>query len=141
MPWDAEDNADAFCQTPHSSSLLTCIEREENAWPELMTPLNSQAQPAAADKLDQGPYSQLHAATMLPQSLPYSDVLLLQPRQAEYHAFPPERVAALEGLTLRLQEYTELHSFLTKDSQVVQPASAKEKALYKLADLRQVYAA
>ena len=49
-----------------------------------------------------------------------------------------QRGSAAILVSLSLQDYAEMYTFLTKGSDSVQEASAKELALYKLADLRQV---
>lgn len=133
MPWDAEDNADAFCQASLTSSQIVCKGHGDYVCPEHITAMQSQAQQITVDKFDQRPCSQSRAA-------PREDTLSVQPEQAESQIIPPEIAAALGSLSLPAEEYTELYWFLTKGSQTVQPASAKEKALYKLTDLRQVCA-
>lgn len=61
-----------------------------------------------------------------------------RPETCSVRDLPASHVAAINSLCLPLQEYTELHHLLTKGFPCAQAASAKERAMYKLADLRQV---
>ena len=51
------------------------------------------------------------------------------------------QAAAVEQFSMPTPEYTEIYNFLTKGTGHVQELSARERALFKLTDLRQVSAA
>ena len=132
LPWDAEElcSDPAFEEQYVSSQLAAytqgpCVSSEPTASDlhlelelDTSTPFHtesSQSQPACQDSLADD-----------------------EPASLSVHSMPPEQLATLKSFSLSPKDYAELYHFLTKGSACVQMASAKERALYKLADLRQV---
>ena len=137
MPWDAEEQAsDIVVAEPCFGSQVASSTHEPYTWSEDMQAPPDSGQQTRAATSDQQFCSQQQSKQLLCRdSLPAS-----QPEDLLTGNLPADKLVALKSLTLSLQDYAELYTLLTKGSAYVQTASAKERTLYKLADLRQVSA-
>lgn len=134
LPWDAEDEFNensTYEQCLSSQFAFNTQEPHANYLPTAP----SQVQADIPTGQDRQFCSQLHQVTELscPDSLADNKLEGLP-----IHSLSADSLAAVKSLNLSSEEYAELYSFLTKGSACVQTASAKERALYKLSDLRQV---
>lgn len=117
MPWDAEEAALVDDNQTCTSSENACF-TQENA-------LTTQQLAVYADD---------NATAQAPDglhTLPSCD----NASSLQQHL---SRAAALEQFTMPREEYSDIYNFLTKGSGHVQDVSTKERALFKLAGLRQV---
>lgn len=132
LPWDAEEACDepAFQEQCFSSQLATYTQG----------PCVSSGLRTAAVQFDQEVDTSTQFDNFCSQSQPLCQDSMAddEPVDRAVYSLPSEQLAALENLSLPSHDYAELYHFLTKGSACVQSASAKERALYKLADLRQV---
>lgn len=131
MPWDAEEAAlESSAQELDWSSQIAC-QTQENAvraevhWDHDLQDEHQEGCPASPmRKEDLSTAAQAFGGTShYPQS---SSHQLLQSDQRGQ-------------IGLSFTAYTEVYTFLTKSTGHVQPASLKERALYKLTDLKQVF--
>lgn len=129
MPWDAEEAAlENSAQELDWSSQIACQTQENAVRAEVHHDVQDEHQegcPASpVRKEDLSTAAQAFGSTSrYPQS---SSHQLLQSDQRGQ-------------IVLSFTAYTEIYTFLTKSTGHVQPASLKERALYKLTDLRQVF--
>ena len=127
MPWDAEEGAFADDSQICTSSQNACF-TQENA-------LTAQQQADRGLQLDhQAVYGADTATEQASDGLHFTTSCdhASELQQHFSHA------AALDQFILPREEYSDLYNFLTKGSGHVQEVSAKERALFKLSDLRQV---
>lgn len=133
MPWDAEEVACADEQELCGTFEAPCFTQETLAW-------NSQAD---GDLQPDHPAGHLvsraaeQALDGLCNLCSYDETV--QACNANVNSLQHQRSQAVKDqFTLPSKEYSDIYNFLTKGTGRVQGISAKERALFKLADLRQV---
>ena len=140
IPWDAEEivsaddqelctNSDATCFTQETA--LTMTTRQQADW-------GLQPDQYPAGRVDSRAVEQAHDSL----DSVHSCELPVKARSPCEHVStwqqPVSLAGAVDQFTLPREEYQEIYNFLTKGTGQVQGVSAKERALFKLADLRQV---
>lgn len=127
MPWDTEEGAFADDNQICTSSKSACF-TQENA-------LTAQQQADWGLQPDhlgcQAVYADHRATEHGLHNMPSCDHASSLQQQLTH-------AAAMDQFVLLTEEYSDMYNFLTKGTGQVQEVSAKERALFKLADLRQV---
>ena len=137
MPWDAEEVACADEEELCTSSEMPCFTQETA----LST--NSQADWGLQPDHPASQHMTSRAADQANDSL-YKLSCYDDPVQANACSGHVSNLqqqlsqAVIDQFTLPREEYSDIYNFLTKGTGQVQGVSAKERALFKLTDLRQV---
>ncbi len=126
MPWDAEEAASAeVAQELDWSSQLASYTQEANFRADVSDDMQTEHQTGFSSTLAEDLWTVAQADGGATQSAQQPFCRLVNPGQQCQISLP-------------VSQYTEVYNFLTKGTGLVQPASLKEGALYRLTDLRQV---
>ena len=126
MPWDAEEAASAeVAQELDWSSQLASYTQEATIRADVSDGMQAEHQIGSFSTHTDDQWTGAQADGGATQSAQQPSYQLVKPGQQCQIALPAS-------------EYTEVYNFLTKGTGLVQPASLKEGALYRLTDLRQV---
>lgn len=143
MPWDAEEAASAnVAQELESSSQVACHTQEAVITADHRYAYESQTHDKARFPDSACPEEDRWTAVQAPECASYgvqqASEKLWSSAQTTHSLPSQSNTSAAAQLTLSLKEYAEIYDFLTRGTGHVQEASTKERALYKLTDLRQV---
>ena len=130
MPWDAEEGAFADDNQTCTRSQNVCF-TQENA-------LTVQQQADWGLQLDHLCHKAVYADAKATEQAPDGLYVIPSCDHASSSQQHSSHAAALDQLILSREDYSDMYSFLTKNSGHVQEMSAKERSLFKLSDLRQV---
>ena len=126
MPWDAEEAASAeVAQELDWSSQLASYTQEATIRADVSDEMQAEHQIGSFSTHTDDQWTGAQADGGATQPAQQPSYQLVKPGQQCQIALP-------------VSQYTEVYNFLTKGTGLVQPASLKEGALYRLTDLRQV---